>query len=337
MIGIVAIGRNEGERLRQCLQAARETAPGVPVVYVDSGSTDRSLDIANEFGALVYLLDPALPFTAARARNEGIRSLLQQLPRTKYVQFIDGDCALQPDWIETAARFLDERASVAAVCGRRRERFPDASIYNLLVDMEWNTPVGVVKSCGGDVMMRCSAFQQVGGYNDDIIAGEEPELCVRLRAAGFEIHRIDHEMTLHDADMTCFRQWWKRNVRAGHAYAEGFDRHGAPPERFRAKEVRSNWTWGLGIPLVTLVVTGLLVWRLPAWSWWPVVVAAALYALLGFRVYRHRRARGDAPRAARLYALFTLLGKFAQMSGQWKYRRGKLSGRRSRIIEYKQA
>jgi GT2 family glycosyltransferase len=336
MIGIVAIGRNEGERLRQCLHAAREHAPGVPVVYVDSGSTDQSLDIANEHGALVYLLDPALPFSAARARNEGIRSLLQQLPQTKYVQFIDGDCALQPGWIDTARRFLDENPKVAAVCGRRRERFPDASIYNRLADMEWNTPVGVAKSCGGDAMMRVSAFQQVGGYNNDVIAGEEPELCVRLRAAGFEIHRLDHEMTLHDAAMTRFGQWWKRNVRAGHAYAEGFDRHGAPPERFRAKEVRSNWIWGLGIPFLSVVGTALLGWLAPTWLWTPAVSAVALYTLLGFRVYRHRRRRGDLPRHARLYALFTLLGKFPQMLGQWKYRRGQRSGTRSRIIEYKQ-
>lgn len=337
MIGIVAIGRNEGERLRQCLQAAREHAPGAPVVYVDSGSTDRSLDIAHEFGALIYLLDPALPFTAARARNEGIRSLLQQLPQTRYVQFIDGDCALQPGWIETATRFLDEHPNVAVVCGRRRERFPGASIYNRLADMEWNTPVGIAKSCGGDAMFRVSAFQQVGGYNNDIIAGEEPELCVRLRAAGFEVHRLDHEMTLHDAAMTRFGQWWKRNVRAGHAYAEGFARHGAPPERFRAKEVRSNWTWGLLLPTLAVVATIALGVLATRWAWLPVVVAVLLYLALGVRVYRHRRSRGDAPADARRYALFTAIGKFPQVLGQWKYVRGRRRGTASRIIEYKQA
>lgn len=335
MIGIVAIGRNEGERLRQCLQAARAHAPGVPVVYVDSGSTDGSLDIAHEFGALVYLLDPALPFTAARARNEGIRSLLQQLPQTKYVQFIDGDCALQPGWITTASKFLDDHPRVAAVCGRRRERFPDASIFNRLADMEWNTSVGIVRSCGGDAMMRVSAFQQVGGFNGDVIAGEEPELCVRLRAAGFEIHRLDHEMTLHDAAMTRFGQWWTRNVRAGHAYAEGFDRHGAPPERFRRKEVRSNWLWGLALPGVAVATACVLGALAPAWAWLPAGAVALLYSLLAFRVYRHRRSRGDPPGDARRYALFTVLGKLPQMLGQCKYRLARRRGTRSRIIEYK--
>jgi GT2 family glycosyltransferase len=157
---------------------------------------------------------------------------------------VDGDCEVVSGWLETAYQTLTNHPEIAVVCGRRRERFPDASIYNRLCDLEWNTPIGDAKACGGDAMMRVVAFRQVEGFNSKLIAGEEPELCYRLRQQGWKIWRLDVEMTLHDADMKRFNQWWKRNVRAGHAYAEVAWLHGKEPERYWVKETISNWLWG---------------------------------------------------------------------------------------------
>ena len=297
-VGFVAIGRNEGERLRSCLEAAR--AQGLSMVYVDSNSTDGSVALARSLGAEVIELDLSTPFTAARARNEGAARLLQLRPDTQFIQFVDGDCELRPTWIGRALKAFTEHPRAAVVCGRRRERFPDASVYNAMCDMEWDTPVGRAQSSGGDALIRREAFEQVGGYDAGIIAGEEPEMCVRLRERGWEVWRIDAEMTLHDAAMTRFGQWWKRNVRAGHAYAEGHHRHGAPPERFARKEVISNYAWSALLPL------------------WP---------LLWFKVYRSR------PSAT--YATFITLSKLPQAIGQLKFQRNQLAGKRSKIIEYK--
>ena len=182
-IGIVAIGRNEGERLKSCLRSVVGTAGRV--VYVDSGSTDRSVDAARAIGADVVALDMQVPFTAARARNEGLRRLRRGSPNLAYVQFIDGDCEIIAGWLERAAAFLDTHPDVALVCGRRHERYPKGSIYNMLCDIEWDTAVGEAKACGGDVLMRIDALEAVNGYRADLIAGEEPELCVRLRIAGW--------------------------------------------------------------------------------------------------------------------------------------------------------
>jgi glycosyltransferase involved in cell wall biosynthesis len=202
-IGVVVIGRNEGERLRKCLASvARQTGK---VVYVDSGSTDNSVEIAESLGAVVVNLDMMRPFTAARARNEGFMRLREAAPDLAYVQFVDGDCEILPGWLEEAALFLDEHPDVAAVCGRLRERFPERSVYNMLCDIEWNTPVGEAKACGGNAMLRADALSQAGKYREDLIAGEEPELCVRLRASGWKIWRLAAEMALHDADMLSHR------------------------------------------------------------------------------------------------------------------------------------
>ena len=236
-IGVVVIGRNEGERLRKCLQSVKKNAD--QVVYVDSGSTDGSIAMAIGKGIDVVELDLSTPFTAARARNEGFKKLLELVPNLIYVQLVDGDCEIVDDWLETAAAFLNSHDDVAIVCGRLRERHPERSIYKMLCDIEWDTPIGASKACGGIAMVRAEALADVGGYRADLIAGEEPKLCVRLRAAGWKVWRLDTEMALHDASMTRFGQWWKRALRGDYAFAEGVYLHGAPPEQHCVKQSRS--------------------------------------------------------------------------------------------------
>jgi GT2 family glycosyltransferase len=324
-IGVVAIGRNEGERLRRCLESVAGRADAV--VYVDSASTDGSADLARARGVETIALDLSIPFTAARARNEGFQRLREICPNVELVQFVDGDCAVVPDWLERGQREVEERPDAAVVCGRRRERFPDASVYNRLCDMEWDTPLGEVEACGGDALMRVGALVAAGGYRAALIAGEEPELCVRLRTAGWKVLRIDADMTWHDAAMVRFGQWWQRSVRAGHAFAEVSHLHRAGPLRLWVRETRSNWFWGLAVPLLAL---GL--------AWWThglSLLLFAAYPLLAFRIYRGRRRRGDARSAAAWYALFCVLGKFAQVLGQLRYHSGRLRGRPSVLIEYK--
>ena len=89
-IGIVIIGRNEGERLIRCIQSLHEYIANT--VYVDSASTDHSVEAANNLGAHTLALDMLKPFTAARARNAGFAQLLKIFPDTEFVQFVDGDC-----------------------------------------------------------------------------------------------------------------------------------------------------------------------------------------------------------------------------------------------------
>ncbi len=321
-VAIVAIGRNEGERLRRCLDSVRARVSCV--VYVDSGSTDGSVDMARAKGVDVVGLDLAQPFTAARARNAGFQRVRVLMPDVQFVQFVDGDCEVVGGWLEHAHQFLETHARVAAVCGRRRERYPERSIYNRLCDMEWDIPPGDIRSCGGDVMMRADALHQVGGYRDSLIAGEEPELCVRLRAQGWQIHALSAEMTLHDAGMTRLRQWWLRIKRSGYAFAEGAYLHGAPPERHRIRESRRAWAWGLVLPLaIAAAVVGFGPW------------AGLLLLVYPLQVLRQfvRLPGGAGDRALR--ALFQVLGRFPEMMGQLQFVRNRLLGRGARLIEYK--
>ncbi|MFT3812132.1 MAG: glycosyltransferase family A protein [Acidovorax sp.] len=317
LIGAVIIGRNEGDRLRVCLASILPFIQAA--VYVDSGSTDGSVEMAQGMGAEVLSLDMGTPFTAARARNAGYRRLLALYPQLRFVQFIDGDCEVVAGWIDAAYQHLASQPDCAAVCGRRRERHPARSIYNHMCDLEWDTPVGDTLSCGGDALFRAEALIQVEGYRDGLIAGEEPELCLRLRRRGWHIHRLDQEMTRHDAAITSWRQWWRRTVRAGHAFAEGAWLHGAPPDCHWVRETMRALLWGLGLP-IGIVLLAMLV---DARAW----LLILLYPLQWLRL----SIRNRSPQVA----FFTLAGKFAEAQGALQFYLTRLRGRTGRIIEYK--
>ena len=237
--------------------------------------------------------------------------------------------------MEKAQAVLDADSRVVAVCGRRRERFPDASVYNRLFDLEWDAPTGEVPYCGGDVMMRVDALAKAGGFNPAMIAGEEPELCVRLRKAGGTIVRIPEEMTLHDADTHRFGQWWRRSIRGGHAYAEGAALHGGPPMYHHARQVRSTLFWGLLGPLafVAAMLVGALI---TPWGFAVAGLTLVAYLLLALRIYRWRR-QLDEKRHAALFAAFCVIGKFPQALGVLRYWWNRVRGRRAGLIEYKDA
>ena len=292
-VGFVIIGRNEGARLDTCIASVLNHSQ--IVVYVDSGSSDDSVRLARRFGLPVVELDPSRPFTAARARNAGFAWMRSNHPDLTYVHFIDGDCELMDGWLPVAMATMRSYPSTAAVCGRRRERHPEASAYNRLCDSEWNTPIGLAETCGGDALFRIAPLIEVGGFSNELIAGEEPDLCFRIRMAGWQIRRIDCDMTVHDAAMTRFGQWWQRNRRSGYATAEAYARRGHANPQLR-RQVVSNVVWGLPF----------------TWIAWPI---------LWVRVFCRR---------SLIEAMFITLGKVPHLQGQTDFWR-----KRKQLIEYK--
>jgi len=331
LVGVVIIGRNEGERLVRCLRSILEQPGGRPkaLVYVDSNSTDRSVDNARELGAEVVNLDTTRKFTAARARNAGLARLLERHPDLELVQFVDGDCELARHWMETAEAFLRQNPGYAVVCGRRRERFPERSVYNRLCDLEWDTPVGPRPACGGDALMRVDAVRAVSGYRESLIAGEEPEMCFRMRKLGYSVMRLSAEMTLHDAAMFRASQWFQRSRRAGHAYAEMAALHGGDSERPGVRPTLRALFWGLGWPLFCLGL-GALVGPLAGVS-----LFAPGPLFLYWRSYRSERRSGRTVENARLYAASCVLAKVPEAVGVLTYLTNRLRKRPSTLLEYK--
>lgn len=297
-VGVVVIGRNEGDRLPRCLSSKELQVEAR--VYVDSGSADNSIAVAREHGYPTIELDAAVPFTAARARNTGFEWLLSRYPEMQFVQFVDADSVLQCGWLATGVEFLNKHERTGVVCGNLRERDPAASVYNRLCDIEWQVPAGEISSSGGIAMFRCSALCEARGFREDLIAGEEPDLCFRLRRKGWSISKIDVDMAIHDAAMERVAQWWARSKRSGYAAAQALALRGRQ-DKALLRPVVSNTLWSLPI----------------AWPLWP---------LLWVRVFTRRGGE---------YATHIVLGKIPHFVGQVSYWRTRLSGRKPELIEHK--
>lgn len=318
-IGFVVIGRNEGPRLRACLESL--PADSKRVVYADSASTDDSLAVAQQFGIAAVSLADDGKLTAARGRNAGYAQLRKRYPECDAVMFLDGDCVLEPEFLQEAAAFLEWHRDVAIVCGRRFERYPDASIYNQLCDAEWNTPVGQANECGGDALVRCAAFDEVGGYRPELRAGEEPEMAARMRAAGWKIWRIDARMTEHDANMLTLGQWWRRAQRGGFGYAQVWSATKPLPRRLYGRQLCSAIIWALALPAAVIIAAILAEQPLV------LLVIPAIYALQLGRIASQSHEGARWTRAA-----LTLLAKVPETIGALRFT---LGGAARNVPEYK--
>jgi glycosyltransferase involved in cell wall biosynthesis len=330
-VGIVVIGRNEGHRLLRCLNSIDRT---LPAVYVDSGSVDGSPNEALRLGIDVVPLDAASPFTAARARNAGLDHLLAATPDLDYVQMMDGDCEVLPGWIDAATTAMAKDSATGAVFGRLRERYADQSLYNWLCDVEWGVPPGPAQAFGGNVLLRCAAVKAAGAYRDAMIAGEEPDLSIRMRRRGWDIICIDREMMVHDAAIYRFAQWWRRTARAGHAFAQLADLHPDSRAPDYRRLCRSILIWGAVIPLMGLASLGygIVADRKAGFA---IFGASLLLPLLQISRLTIRERRHWPISKALALATFLTLGKYAEVTGLIRFHADRLRGRQPTIIEYK--
>ena len=327
LVGIVVIGRNEGQRLLLSLQSMQSSH--APLIYVDSGSSDDSVNIATPLADIVYLLNPSKPFSAARARNEGFEKLISTFQNLKFVQFVDGDCILSRGWLNAAAAALDEVENRAAVVGHLHESNPHLSVYNRLCALEWKSPAGDLTNfgaLGGISMMRADVFKALNGFTENVIAGEDSEFGVRLSLAGYRVTKINHDMAIHDANMTSFGQWWKRSVRAGHAIGQRAAMNGNTIVKDCVQERKSTLFWGIFLPMLALILL------IPTCGFSLAIGLA--YILLGIKVYLYRRKLDESASDAMVYARFIVLGKFANGLGLIKFFVNSLK-KRYEIIEYK--
>ena len=327
LISVVVIGRNEGDRLVDCLESVNSVRRAdfrLEVIYVDSASSDASPQRARAHGARVIELRPERP-SAALGRNAGWRASAGE-----FVLFLDGDTLLDPGFLSNALPAMQE-PGVAVVWGHRRERFPEQSLYVRVLDLDWIYPPGDSKFCGGDALMRREALERVDGFDDTLIAGEEPELCRRLREKDYRVLHVDLPMTLHDLGIHSFSAYWRRALRAGHAYAEVAHRYRNSPDPLWRDESRRNLWHGilmLASPVILVLVTS----ASPGLALGLCIAALAIIARSA-----HRCGWKSPDRTSRyLYAIHSHLQQIPILFGQLAWHVHRWKGQRRRLIEYKQ-
>lgn len=328
-LSIVVIGRNEGQRLARCLESTRAVRgfEKIQLIYADSASTDGSPELAARYGAEVIVVHPERP-TAAIGRNAGWR-----LATAEFVLLLDGDTVLHPDFPRAAFDAMSANSRICAVWGNLREIYPDKSIYTRVLDLDWVYAPGEVEACGGNVLMRRSALIEVDGFDGTLIAGEEPEMCRRLRACGYSILHIDHPMAGHDLHITRASQYWKHARRAGYAYAEVSDRFRQSEDPLWLADSRRCFIlgsfWSLSI-LVAIIVAGIRLSLLPVAIW------LCLFVTISLRSAWRSRWKDKNAITLMLYGAHSHLQKVPIVIGQLQYFLDKRRGRRRDLIEYKQ-
>ena len=325
--GCVVIGRNEAERLPATL--ASVTAAALPAIYVDSGSRDDSVAIAKEQGFRVVHLDPARPFTAARARNEGLDALVSDSPDLDYVMFLDGDCRLDATFVSAAITQMNADPACAIVVGHLSEEATLPSVFADLSALEWSSAIGEITdfgNLGGIMLARISDIRSVGGFNAAMIAGEDSELGVRLALAGREVWKIDAAMATHRSDIVRFGQWWRRSVRAGQALTHRYQLHGTSRLQDCRRAYWSTILWCGVIPIVAIALAPL--------SQGLSLILLAGYGALIVRMAINARKNGAPWRLAVVAALFGVIAKFANFVGMLRFFRHQLRGKTA-LVEYK--
>lgn len=328
-LSVVVIGRNEGARLQRCLESVRAMRRDweVELIYVDSGSSDGSVALAESLGAKTIALTPLRP-TAALGRNAGWRAATGEA-----VLFLDGDTVVDRDFAAVAMREFDD-ATAACVWGHRREMFPRETSYNRVLDLDWIYPPGPAAFCGGDALFRRSALVEVDGFDESLIAGEEPEMCRRMIAAGHRILHVDLAMTQHDLAMNSFHQYWARAMRAGHAYAEVSRRFAGSADSFWSAEARRNRIQVLALSVMVVAgVVACVVLR----SGWPAAAVLAALDVLVLRTAWKARWKSTNAWTLLLYGVHSHLQQLPICVGQMRYAWNNRRGRRMGIVEYKQS
>jgi glycosyltransferase involved in cell wall biosynthesis len=276
-VSVVIIGKDEEQNLGACIRSVRAMeypAERLEIIYVDTGSSDRSVEIAR--GMQVIAVEEKSPFPSpGLARNRGMREA-----RHDIIHFIDGDMTIARDYLKEAVRLLDT-GDIVCVIGDVRERNSEKSFLARVLNYPWSSrEAGFVDAPGGGGTFKKVALQTVGGYNPLILKGQETELGYRIHERGYKIYKIEHLMAVHNYGIARLYDLLSRSYRMGASYGMIMT---MPQSRSYADLTRRARNLLLqGILLTALIASLLVTGRL-------LLLVAIPFAVAIYVLFRHWR------------------------------------------------
>lgn len=176
---IIVPALNEEKRIRQCLDSIKgqKTSRTWELIVSDSGSTDRTVEIAREYTAKVR---ECTERGTARARNEGAR-----LAEGDILIFIDSDTILLPGYLETIGKAFENKDLIACSCAFKFTRRSPKLLFAEYVTNSYYTLRSVLRGAtlpGFNVCIRRDVFEKLGGFR--LCHLEDLDMSIKLRRIG---------------------------------------------------------------------------------------------------------------------------------------------------------
>jgi glycosyltransferase involved in cell wall biosynthesis len=203
-LSVVLISRNQAWSIRRLIESVlvgTSCVSSKEIILVDSASTDETVELAKRYPVTIFRLKFGQRLSPAIGRYVGYRQT-----QGEFVLFLDGDMELLQGWLEPALNFMRTTPRVGLVMS--------TSVTNLhrtaaqqsaasLEDMSFTPPresSRVPFAAGGAALYRHSVLEQVGSFNPYLYSEEEPELCLRIRGAGYSVSLFNQPIVLHYDD-----------------------------------------------------------------------------------------------------------------------------------------
>ncbi len=196
-LSVVIIARNEEENIARCIQSVLDAAKSVDskeIIFVDSVSSDRTVEIAKTFPIKILQFREHEMVSPSAGRYIGTKN-----SNGNYVLYLDGDMVVNENWLNKAIDILEKNEKFAGVCGWINDLYTEnGNIIKVVKDrMNLGDQEGIASTFGGAGLYRKSIIDEVGGFNPFIRNMEEAELAIRIRRYNYILWKIPVDMVEH--------------------------------------------------------------------------------------------------------------------------------------------
>lgn len=281
-VSIIIKTLNEEERIAEAVESALKALPDgkVEVIVADSGSTDRTTEIARSYPIrVVQIMPPAQPSCGLGPQ------LGFQYSTQPYICLIDGDMILEPDFLPEALDYFDKHPDVGGVTGHVVDQILESLEFQRRAKRHSpEARTGDIDRMNGGGLYRRSAIEQAGYFSDRNLHGhEEFDAGVRLRTNGWKLYRLDRPFVQHFGyTMTAYkllvRRWRSKYLRGtGEVLRAAI---GRPHQKNLFRELPELRLWGT-VYLWWLAIIASLIF-VPGWPL--AILVAAVIVVVPFVV-----------------------------------------------------
>lgn len=218
-VSVITPAYNSARTIGEVLNALfRQTHKNIEVIVIDDGSADDTARIASNFPCKLIKLKKNSGI--ARARNAGLKEATGD-----FIYFLDSDCIPNEDCLALLLMEIESESDIGIVGGSGVDKYMDKNWVALAYYVsEWyDCSPGLKKEYRNflrtaNLLVKSEVIAKVGGFNEDIFAGEDFDFCVRARNQGYKLVYLPEAIIVHDhprVNLKSYLQTFYRNGLGG--------------------------------------------------------------------------------------------------------------------------